>query len=156
MSPISYTGECHEHHLVFCRTSANFLDDYVDKCPLQGRLFSIDAPKVHSYILRLISDNPVAEQKILPHKDLNNGKIDFAALKEFHEGVSANAKATLKAVADLQYLFYVGEKKPQMWWDKFEVRLTNAFALVDKDAGRQVHTDEMRLCRLKERSRLTF
>ena len=134
------------------RTNANFLDDYVDQCPLQGRPFSIDAAKVHSYILRLISDNPVAEQKILPHKDLNNGRVDYMALKEFYEGVGANAKATLKAETDLQDLFYAGEKKPHMWWDEFEVRLTNAFALVDKEAGRQVHTDEMRLRMLNKKN----
>ena len=32
-----------------------------------------------------------------------------------------------------------------MWWDEFELRLTNAFAIVDKDAGCKVHTDEMKL-----------
>ncbi|MCP4745298.1 MAG: hypothetical protein GY874_04025, partial [Desulfobacteraceae bacterium] len=119
-------------------------------------MFSIDAAKVHSYVLRLISDNPVAEQKILPHKDLNDGRIDFMTLKEFYEGVGANAKATLKAETDLQDLFYAGEKKPHMWWDEFEVRLTNAFAVVDKDAGRQVHTDEMRLRLLNKKIEADF
>ena len=138
------------------RLNPNFLDDYVDQCPLQGRPFSIDAAKVHSYILRLISDNPVAEQKLLPHKDANNGRIDFMALKAFYEGVGANAKATLKAETDLQELFYAGEKKPHMWWDEFEVRLTNAFALVNKDAGRQVHTDEMKLQMLNKKVKADF
>ena len=32
-----------------------------------------------------------------------------------------------------------------MWWDKFEVKLTNAFAAIDKNAGCQLHTDVMKL-----------
>ena len=43
-----------------------------------------------------------------------------------------------------------------MWWDEFEVRLTNAFALVDKDAGRQVHTDEMKLRMLNKKVKADF
>ena len=43
-----------------------------------------------------------------------------------------------------------------MWWDEFEVCLTNAFAIVDKDAGRQVHTDEMKLCLLNKKIRADF
>ena len=139
------------------RNNVNFLDDYVDQCLIQGRAFLIDSAKVHSYILRLILDNPVAEQKILPHKDRNNGRVDYMALKEFYEGVGANAKATLKAENDLQDFFYAGEKKPHRWWDEFEVRLTNAFALVlDKDAGQQVHTDEMKLHMLNKKVKADF
>ena len=32
-----------------------------------------------------------------------------------------------------------------MWWDRFEVRIINTFSVIDKYAGRQVHTDEMKL-----------
>ena len=39
-------------------------------------------------------------------------------------------------------MFYVGEKNLHMWWDEFEARLTNAFAIIDKDAGRAIHTDD--------------
>ena len=98
----------------------------------------------------------MAEQKILPHKDANNGRIDFMALKGFYEGVGTNAKSTLKAETDLMELFYAGEKKPHMWWDEFEIRLTNAFALVDKDAGRVVHTDEMKLRMLNKKIKADF
>ena len=111
-----------ENETAIFRNNVNFLDDYVDQCLIDGRAFSIDAAKVHSYILNLISDNAVAEQKILPHKDANNGRIDFMALKGFYEGVGTNAKSTLKAETDLMELFYAGEKKPHMWWDEFEIR----------------------------------
>ena len=138
------------------RQNANFLDDYVDKTPITGRVFTTDASKVHSYIVRLISENSVAEQKILPYKDSSDGRVDFLALQEFYEGVGANAKAILAAERDLQELFYGGEKPPHMWWDRFEVRLTNAFAIIDKDAGRQVHTDEMKLRMLNSKVRADF
>ena len=44
--------------------------------PLTGRVFNADASKVHLYIIRLISENTVAEQKILPHKDADDGRVD--------------------------------------------------------------------------------
>ena len=43
-----------------------------------------------------------------------------------------------------------------MWWDEFEVRLTNAFALVNKAVERQVHTDEMKLCMLNKKIKADF
>lgn len=125
--------------------NVSFLDDYVDRALLTGRAFATDASKVHTYIVRLISENSVAEQKILPFKDQSHSRVDFNALKDFYEGVGANVKAVLEAETDLQEMFYSGEKRPVMWWDHFELRLTNAFAIVDKDTGRVVHTDDMKL-----------
>ena len=43
-----------------------------------------------------------------------------------------------------------------MWWDKFEIRLTNAFAIVDKDAGWQLNTDESKLHLLNKKFRADF
>ena len=137
-------------------TYANFLDKYATKALLQGRAFDRDASKVHSYIICFISENNVAEQKVLPFKDDNNGRLDFIALRDFYEGVGANARATLSAEADLQDMFYAGEKPPQMWWDEFEIRLTNAFTVADKEAGRQVHMDEMKLRLLNRKVRADF
>ena len=75
-------------------------------------------------------------------KDNANGREDFLALKDFYEGVGVNSKAVLEAERDIQELYYEGETKPHMWWDEFEISLTDAFWIVDKDAGRQVHTDK--------------
>ena len=135
---------------------ANFLDEYAANAPLQGRAFNHDAPKVHSYIIRFISEKNFAEQKVLPFKDDNNGRMDFIALRDFYEGVGVNARATLSTEADLQDMFYAGEKPPHMWWDKFEIRLTNTFAVVDKEAGRQVLTDEMKVRLLNKKVRADF
>ena len=135
---------------------ANFLDEYAARAPLQGRAFNHDVSKVHSYIIRFISENNVAEQKVLPFKDDNNGRLDFITLRGFYEGVGANARATLSAEADLQDMFYAGAKPPHIWWDEFEIRLTNAFAVVDKEAGRQVHMDEMKFRLLNRKVRADF
>ena len=62
----------------------------------------------------------------------------------------------MSAESDLQDIFYAGEKPPHMWWDEFEIRLTNAFAIVDKDAGRQVHTNVMKLRLLNKKIHANF
>ena len=53
-------------------------------------------------------------------------------------------------------IFYLGEKRPDMWWDEFEARLTNTFAIVDKDAQRQVYTDNSTLRLLNQKIRADF
>ena len=62
----------------------NLLDDYATRTPLQGRVFTHDAAKVHSYIIPLISYNNVAEH-FFSYKDNGNGREDFLALKDFYE-----------------------------------------------------------------------
>ena len=39
------------------RTNTNFLDDYVYRTPLSGRVSSANASKVYLYIILLISEN---------------------------------------------------------------------------------------------------
>ena len=50
-------------------------------------LFTHDSAKVHSYIIRLISENNVAEQNFFPYKDNVNVREELLALKGFYEGV---------------------------------------------------------------------
>ena len=45
------------------------------------------------------------------------------ALKDQYEGVGIHAVTAVQA----DKVFYSGEKKPHMWWDEFEIQLTNAF-----------------------------
>ena len=138
------------------RNNPNVLDDYTDRTPLQGNVFIHDAAKVHSYIIRLISENNVAEQNILPHQDNTNVGEDFLALKYFYEGIGANAKTVLAAKNNIQELYYTGKKKPNMWWDEFEISMTNAFAIVDKDAAWQLNIYESKLHRLNNKVRADF
>ena len=78
------------------------------------------------------------------------------ALKDFYEEVGANVKAIQAADNDIPELFYADEKKPYMWWGKFDIRLTNSFAIVDNDAGRQVRTDTLNLGLLNKNIRADF
>ena len=62
-------------------TNTKFIDDYVDRKPLTGRVFNDNASKVHSYIVRLISENAVAEQNLLPHKYAADGLVGYFSLQ---------------------------------------------------------------------------
>ena len=111
-------------------TNTNLLDDSVDRNALIGRVFNANASKVPSYIVRFISEYTVSKHKLPYHKDADNGCVDYFALQEFYEGVGANAKAVLTSKKDIQEIFYGGENPPHMWWEKFEVKLTNALHLL--------------------------
>ena len=54
-------------------------------------------------------------------------------------------KPVLAAEGDLPYLFYGAKSISHMWWYRFDIRLNNAFAVLDKNACCQVHTYEMNL-----------
>jgi hypothetical protein len=136
--------------------NVQFIDDYVDQAPLNGAAFAADAEEVHTYIIGFITENPTAENKLLPYTATANGRIDFQTLRDHYEGVGANARATLKAEDDISNMFYAGEKKPHMWWEEFETRLTVAFATVDKAEGRVVHSDISKLRMLNKKIKADF
>ena len=77
------------------RNNPNLLADYSDRTPLQGRVFTHDSAKFHLYIIFLVSENTVAEQKVLPYKNNANGQEEFLSIKDFYEGVGGNSKAVL-------------------------------------------------------------
>ena len=137
--PLSYIVRENQNAVV--NNNIQFIDDYVDQAPLYGPAFAADNEEVHTYITNFISDNPIAENKIQAISAERNGRRDFQLLCEHYEGVGVNATAVVKAEDDINNLYYSGEKKTHMWWSEFETRLTNAFALVDKEAGRAVHTE---------------
>ena len=72
--PLDYVSR--DNVAAIVQTNTDFIDDYVDRNPPTGRVFNADASKVHSYIVRLISENTVAEQKLLPFKDSYDGRVD--------------------------------------------------------------------------------
>ena len=43
-----------------------------------------------------------------------------------------------------------------MWWDEFEKILTHAFTVLDKNEGRSVYSDEMKLCMLTQKINMDF
>ena len=73
--PLNYV--IRENVAAIAQTNTNFLDDYVDRNPLNVRFFNADASKVHLYIVRLIYDFYFSEHKLLPHKDEADGCVDY-------------------------------------------------------------------------------
>lgn len=136
--------------------NTDFMDNYVTRAPLTGDAFKVDAAEVHTYLVNFMAGNNTAEVKMLPYMDSHNGRLDFKALKDHYEGVGVNAVNILKAEETIRNLFYSGEKKPHMWWEEFEKRLTHAFTVFDKKEKRKVYSDEMKLRMLTQKINADF
>ena len=123
----------------------DFLDDYVAMAPLVGETFAVDSKEVHTYIVKFITGNHVAESKIQPRLTDTNGRVDFKLLVAHYEGVGINSVDVLRAERIIETLHYSGEKKPHMWWSEFEIQLDFAFTALQKDENRQVYSERMKL-----------
>ena len=62
----------------------------------------------------------------------------------------------VKAKRTLEELFYNGEKKPYMWWTKFEQLMNQAYAAYNKAEGRIVHSEAMKLRDLQAKIKADF
>ena len=133
-----------------------FIETYVIQAPLYGEAYIIDAAEVHTYLVNYMSDNTIAEVKMLPHVDSNDGKKVFKSIKDHYEGVGVNTVSMLEAEETIRSLHYSGEKKPHIWWDKFEKKLTYAFTIMDKKERRTVYSDEMKLRMLAQKINVDF
>ena len=125
--------------------NANMLENYTTGAPLIGETFNIDSANVHTYIMNFIQGNANAEAKILGVLDQRDGRGAYQRLKDHYEGVRINAIAIMEAESVIQNLTYTGEKKPHMWWEEFEKKLTMAFTVHDRRENRQVYSNEMKL-----------
>ena len=141
--PLSYICRADEGPTIVA--NIEFIDQYVNRAPLQGEAFKTDAAEVNTYIVSFIAGNSTAEAKILGNERMNNGRLDYMSLKNHYEGTGVNAIDIVKADKVLDTLYYAGEKKPHMWWEEFEKQLTLAFNAYDKKERRQVHSNEMKL-----------
>ena len=87
----------------------------------------------------------MAKTKIQHLAAESNGRKDYLALKEHYEGVGVLAFEIQQAESDLRSLYYTGEKKPHMWWEEFEKRLTAAYVTLDQAEGRTVFSQGQKL-----------
>ena len=55
-----------------------------------------------------------------------------------HVNISQRTVEIIKATSDLDQLKYYGERKPQMWWGKFEQQWTRAFVTYNQTKKQQV------------------
>ena len=122
-----------------------FIDEYVAKAPQVGQEFTTDTLGVHTYIVRLTSGSTVPEPNMVAHVEENNGCLDFIELNDHYEGVGVHAVNSVQAYKVLNDLFYSGEKKPHIWQDEFERKLTDAFNTYNCLEKRSVHSNDMRL-----------
>ena len=61
--PLKYV--IRDNDLPLIDPTADMLQDYVNRAPLQGDAFELDSAEVHAYIVKFISGNPTAEVKIM-------------------------------------------------------------------------------------------
>ena len=128
--PLVYIVRDNDNALVV--PNVDMLDDYVNQAPLNGEAFNADASEVHTYIVNFIAGNETAESKIMAFADQADGRLDFKALQDHYEGVGINAIAIKEADDVIENLQYSGERKPTMWSDEFERKLTMSFNIHDK------------------------
>mmetsp|Transcript_12713 Transcript_12713/g.18111 ORF Transcript_12713/g.18111 Transcript_12713/m.18111 type:complete len:460 (-) Transcript_12713:4106-5485(-) len=141
--PLRYV--CRKEEMPTIEPAAEMLDDYINRAPLNGEAYLIDAAEVHMYIVNFITGNSTTEAKILPHAEANDERLDFIALKDHYEGVGINSIDILKADNIIDTLFYSGEKKPHMWWEEYEKQITTTLSVYDRKENREVYSDEMKL-----------
>ena len=103
-----------------------------------------DAAEVHTYIIKFTSGNLVTESMIVQSAKKNDGRLDFIAQKKHDGEVGFHAKDIFKSDKIIQDLFYSGERKPHMWWDEFERKLTDSFNTYDWHEKLSVHSDEQK------------
>ena len=128
--PLVYIVRDNDNALVV--PNVDMLDDYVNQAPFNGEAFNADASEVHTYIVNFIAGNETAESKIMAFADQADGRLDFKALQDHYEGVGINAIAIKEADDVIENLQYSGERKPTMWSDEFERKLTMSFNIHDK------------------------
>ena len=126
------------------------------KAPRNGQAYLINAEEVHTYIIKFTSGNPVSEANMVQNYQKNDGRLDFIELKNNYEGVGVHAIEIVKADKILQDLLYSGEKKPHMWWNEFEIQLTDAFNTYDWHEKHSIHSENQKNCMLNRKSMRTF
>lgn len=136
---------CRNDPVVLQPTYTDFLDEYIDKTPLDDIAFNTDSSEVYTYLVKFVTNNDTAESKIAMHSTNRDGRTAFLALRDHYEGVGVHALDITKADRYLDTLFYSGERRPHMWWGHFELLLNEIFTIYNKREGRIVHSEEMKL-----------
>jgi uncharacterized membrane protein YgcG len=141
--PLSYI--CRKVPTTIQPTYTDFIDEYIDRAPLNGAAYTTDTAEVYTYLVKFISDNDTAEAKVSTHSASRDGRLAYISLQEHYEGVGVHAIDVTKADRYLDNLYYNGEKRPHMWWERFELLLNETFTIYNKREGRIVHSEDMKL-----------
>ena len=139
------------------RTPHNdFIEEYVRTAPLHGEAYTMDNSRVATIIRGLIVGNETAETKVQSNADQQNGRAIVLSLNELYAGSGLYAIDLVRAEKIVRDSFYAGEKRPHMWWDRYESDLVWAYATIDLDAGRQVYNDDHKIRRMLKSIRADF
>ncbi|CAJ1936128.1 unnamed protein product [Cylindrotheca closterium] len=134
----------------------DFLDEYINMALLVGTAFIVDNKQVLALLNKFIMGCSEAEMVIQALNTTTDGRAAFFALKAFYEGEGIFAHDVMAAENIIATLFYAGEKRPAMYWQKFEQILNNAYATMHHEYGRVMYTDVMKLRSLQQRIKADF
>ncbi|CAJ1938459.1 unnamed protein product [Cylindrotheca closterium] len=123
---------------------------------LVGTAFIVDNKQVLALLNKFIMGCSEAEMVIQALNTTTDGRAAFFALKAFYEGEGIFAHDVMAAENIIATLFYAGEKRPAMYWLKFEKILNNAYATRHHKYGRVMYTDVMKLQSLQQRIKADF
>ena len=128
----------------------DFLDEYIANAPLTGDTYALDNAQVATLIKSFVVGNTEAETKVQTLATPNDGRGIYRTLKEHYLGQGVYAIDLRDAEGLIENLYYTGEKRPHMWWVRFEQQLKWAYSILDQKEGRQVYSDERKLKKLLE------
>lgn len=86
-----------DNELAILDLSANMHQDYINRTPNTGDIFTSDASVVNTCIVKFIVGNATTEAKILVHNNARDGRLDITSLKYHYEGVSIHARNVTEA-----------------------------------------------------------
>jgi hypothetical protein len=100
---------CREKDEPGMTTNEDFLDDYIERAPLEGDSYAIDSVQVHTFLVNFLSGNDISEAKIQGLQRPNDGREAFKRLMEHYEGVGIHAVDIREADKVIRTLFYAGD-----------------------------------------------
>ena len=150
--PLGYTCREENNPALIEDPSLDMFSNLIKMARLEGDAYERDVREVHTYIMRFISGNPVAEAKVLSHPHQGNGRMDYLALREHYAGTGFHSVEIKQAERTIQHLYYAGEKKPLMDWSKFEKELNLAFAIMERKYGANSYNNERKLRLLMDKT----
>ena len=77
-------------------------------------------------------------------------------LKEDYKGVGVYSINVEKAKLMIKNLHYSGEKKPHMWWGRFDCGLQWAYTDIDNEESRLLYSKEQKLQILLDKGNADF
>ena len=117
--PLSYV--VHEDSYPDPTPHPDFFDMYINMAPHNRNTYIANSLTVLTLLNGLIIGNKDTEGAVSSVNTTSDGRAAaYIGVKEKYEGRRMMQTKVQKAETTLCELFYSGEKKPHMWWTKFE------------------------------------